>query len=129
MRILYFLSLFSILFFTSCSIKDDVVDDYREPQISIENISDIPTELTILNEYQFSANFFNDVGEIKNELITWESSDISVITIDANGLATAIGGGTATIKASAQNDNPNASSSIITKEIATISVYNYSRSF
>ena len=122
MRKISFLSLFFVLFLNSCSVGDDLIDDYRESKIEIENTSDIPTELTILNQYQFSANFFNDTGELKKELISWKSSDIEVITIDANGLATAIGEGRATIIAAAQNDNPNTDTPIITKEATTITV-------
>lgn len=122
MKTSFYLILFSVLFFSSCTVKNDILDDYIEPEIIIENIADIPSELTALNEHQFSANFFNDIGEIKNNLITWESSDITVITIDANGLATAITGGTATITVIAKNDNPNSENATITKNVATIKV-------
>ena len=117
-----FLSLLFVLFLNSCSVGDDLIDDYREPEIIIENTSNIPTELTLLTQYQFSANFFNDIGELKKELITWESSDLEVIKINANGLATAVGEGSATIIVAAQNNNPNADNPRITKEVTTITV-------
>lgn len=117
-----FLSLLFVLFLNYCSVGDDLIDDYREPEIIIENTSNIPTELTILTQYQFSANFFNDVGELKKELITWESSDLEVIKINANGLATAVGEGSATIIVAAQNNNPNTDNPRITKEVTTITI-------
>lgn len=117
-----FLSLLFVLFLNSCSLGDDLIDDYREPEIIIENTSNIPTELTLLTQYQFSANFFNDIGELKKELITWESSGLEVIKINANGLATAVGEGSATIIVAAQNNNPNTDNPRITKEVTTITV-------
>jgi len=76
-----FLSLLFVFFLNSCSIGDDLIDDYREPEIIIENTFNIPTDLTLLTQCQFSGNFFNDIGELKKELITWESSDIIVIKL------------------------------------------------
>ena len=32
-----FLSLLFVLFLNSCSLGDDLIDDYREPEIIIEN--------------------------------------------------------------------------------------------
>lgn len=118
----FFLYISFILIISSCSVGDDVIDDYREPMIEIENAADIPTKLVLFKKYQFSANFFNDIGALKKELITWESSDTTVITIDANGLATAVGEGTATITVAAQNDNPNSDSPKISKKVASITV-------
>jgi len=46
-----FLSLLFVLFLNSCSLGDDLIDDYRKPEIIIENTSNIPTELTILTQY------------------------------------------------------------------------------
>ena len=120
MKNLFFLSV--ILLFSACNVGNDIIDDYVEPKIIIENASELPTELIILQEHQFVANFFNDVGTKKNELIVWESSDNSILSINSNGLAIAKTEGTVIIKVSAKNDNPNAENTTIVKEVATIKV-------
>lgn len=124
MKIVYLLSVFFILFFSSCNVGNDILNDYIAPHIQIEKSESTPSELIISQVHQFSAKFFNDIGEIKNERILWESSDVSVITIDANGLAKAVKQGTATINVSAQNDNPNTDNPIITQKVTTIMVVN-----
>jgi len=118
-----------VVFFTSCNIDDDIKNDYQEPSITIvekNSGSPIPSELTISESYDFSEvysiRYLNDVGELKKELITWESSDISILTINNQGLATAVNSGEATISVSATNDNPNGENTKITKEVATITI-------
>jgi len=123
------LSFCFVVFFTSCNIDDDIINDYQEPSITIVEKNSgvpIPSELTTSESYDFSEvysiKYLNDIGELKKELITWESSDISVITINNQGLATAINSGEATISVSATNDNPNGENTKITKEVATITI-------
>ena len=118
-----------MVFFTSCNIDDDIINDYQEPSITIDEKnsgSPIPSELTISESYDFSEvysiKYLNDVGELKKELITWESSDISILTINNQGLATAVNSGEVTISVSATNDNPNGENTKITKEVATIRI-------
>ena len=118
-----------MVFFTSCNIDDDIINDYQEPSITIVEKNSgvpIPSELTISESYDFSEvysiKYLNDVGEVKKELITWESSKPSVITINNQGLATAVNSGEATISVSATNDNPNGENTKITKEVATITI-------
>ena len=122
MKNLSLLSFCFVLFFTACNIDDDLIEDYQEPSITILDTESIPTEIIISNSYQFSATFLNDVGENKKELITWESSDESVVSIDADGLATAYNPGEVIISVSATNDNPNGENTTITKVVATINV-------
>ena len=118
-----------MVFFTSCNIDDDIKNDYQEPSITIDEKNSgvpIPSELTISESYDFSEvysiRYLNDVGELKKELITWESSDISILTINNQGLATAVNSGEVTISVSATNDNPNGENTKITKEVATIRI-------
>ena len=118
-----------MVFFTSCNIDDDIINDYQEPSITIDEKNSgvpIPSELTISESYDFSEvysiKYLNDVGELKKELITWESSDISILTINNQGLATAVNSGEVTISVSATNDNPNGENTKITKEVATIRI-------
>ena len=118
-----------VVFFTSCNIGDDIINDYQEPSITIiekNSGSPIPSELTISKSYDFSEvysiKYLNDVGDLKKELITWESSDISILTINNQGLATAVNSGEAIIFVSATNDNPNGENIKITKEVATITI-------
>ena len=105
------------MFFTSCNIDDDLIEDYQEPSITILDTESIPKSLFFSKTHQFKAKFLNDVGETKEGLITWKSSDESVITINAAGLVTAVGVGTSTISASATNDNPNTNDNPITDKI------------
>ena len=60
-------------------------------------------ELTALGEtMRFSAEVRDQNGQVMaGAAVTWSSSDDSVATVDASGLATAMGNGTATITAAA----------------------------
>ena len=80
-----------VVFFTSCNIDDDLIEDYQEPSITILDTESIPKSLFFSKTHQFKAKFLNDVGETKEGLITWKSSDESVITINAAGLVAAVG--------------------------------------
>ena len=51
--------------------------------------------------------------------ITWTSSDESVATVDANGLVTAVAGGTCTITAKTSGNNKTATCSVTVKQMAT----------
>ena len=51
--------------------------------------------------------------------ITWTSSDESVATVDANGLVTAVAGGTCTITAKTSGNNKTATCSVTVKQMVT----------
>jgi hypothetical protein len=59
--------------------------------------------LQLSETLQLTAKTFNiSNDELENKMITWKSSDNSIIAVDMNGLATAIKDGTATITASSE---------------------------
>ncbi len=86
----------SIGLFSGC-IEDDIIDDFVPARLSIINPID---SLQIDDQYQFEIAFFNNVGEAEDRAAMWESSDQSIITIDQQGLATAIDTGQATVTTS-----------------------------
>lgn len=53
--------------------------------------------------FQFQADYYNGNGELVNEQINWSSSDETVLSIDGDGLATALLSGTAIIEATFGN--------------------------
>ncbi len=59
---------------------------------------------------QFTATVLDQNGNaIANPTVTWASSDISVVNVDASGLATSSGNGTATVSATADAASGSAS--------------------
>lgn len=91
-----------MLFFSAC-IGDDLVYDEVEPEVRIMNPIDT---LEINSTYQFEVTYFNNVGvEANLSSYIWESSAEEIITIDQNGLATAIKTGSAVISVTAQDDS------------------------
>ena len=63
------------------------------------------TDLVIGETIQASANALPDNAEERT--ITWSTSDSNIATVNADGLITAIEGGTATIRASSPNGTSN----------------------
>jgi len=93
-----FCTLFLVLA-TAC-IGEDIIDDFVEPSLRIDN----PIEgLQVNTSHSYTATYFNTIGQPEPSNILWSSSDESIIIIDQNGLATAIGEGEATIMATANS--------------------------
>lgn len=85
--------LFSLVFY-SC-IQEDIIDDSVPEEVRITN--DIST-LKIGKTVDFEATYFNNVGEIENRSLSWESSNTDVLSIDAStSKGTAKAEGTASI--------------------------------
>lgn len=81
--------LFFAVLMTGC-IGDDIVEDYVQPQIRITNpISEIEAG----TNYQFESSFLNNVGREEAVMPEWTSSATDLLTIDQNGLATAVAEG------------------------------------
>lgn len=101
------LFLFSIIAisFTSC-IEDDIIDDFVEPTI---RITTTPDTIVVGSQFQFDFAYFNNVGQQENINPTWTSSNELLLTIDQNGLATAIEKGAVTITVSSPDVNLSAS--------------------
>jgi len=79
-------------------IGDDIIQDEIEPVLRIMNPVD---SIEINTEYQFLANYFNNVGQEETNTITWTTSDESIISITPAGLATALQLGNVIISAEA----------------------------
>ncbi len=97
MKYLILSTLALLFFFTGC-IGDDIVDDYVPPAVKITNPVDTLAEGST---WQFEAKFTNNVGAEEDLPIEWSSSDLAVLTIDENGLATGVSKGPATVTAKA----------------------------
>lgn len=78
-----------LVLFVSC-IGEDIIQDEVEPTIRIQNPLD---SLAINTSYQFEYRYLNNVG--REEVITpdWTSSDPSIVSINEEGLATALASG------------------------------------
>ena len=98
--------------FTSC-IKDDLIEDLVEPSIRITTVLD---SIKIATSYQFEFKYLDNVGQEQDVTATWASSNVSILEIDNNGLATAIAYGEADISVSYSNGN------IQVKETITVNV-------
>ncbi|WP_445749646.1 hypothetical protein [Polaribacter sp.] len=94
MKNLKFAMLFGVLAFSSC-IEQDIIDDAVPEEVRITNdVSALKIGETLVLE----ASYFNNVGEIENRTLSWQSSDETVLSINAStATATAKTEGTATI--------------------------------
>lgn len=92
---LYLLLLSPLFLFTAC-IKDDFVFDTVDPLLRIDQSVDT---LALGTDFQFTALYLNNIGVAEDISILWQSSAPDIISINANGLATALQNGSATISA------------------------------
>jgi hypothetical protein len=84
-----------VIFLSSC-IGDDFINDRVDPEIRIT--SDIES-LEINSTHQFEYIYLNNVGANESVAIDWSSSDPSIVSVDNDGLATALSVGVAIISA------------------------------
>lgn len=92
-----FLFLSLLVFFASACIGDDIIEDSVPERLSINNALD---SIQINTTFQFEATFFNNIGQAADQSIEWMSTNEAVLSIDAQGLATAHTIGGATVRAS-----------------------------
>ncbi len=108
-----------LLLFTSC-IGDDIIFDEVDEQVRITNPVD---SLQLDSQYQFQAIFLNNVGIEAMKEIAWSSSNDTVLSVDASGLAQARQIGQASIfaKAMLEDTSPVTDSTqvVITEEMIT----------
>lgn len=94
--------IFLFLGFISC-IQEDIVDDTISEEVRITSTTNI---LNIGDTIKLEAFYYNNVGEIENKTITWQSSNSNIISIDsASADMTALNEGIATITAKTNSDN------------------------
>lgn len=91
-----------IIISASSCIGDDIVFDTIDPEVRIMN----PVDTIGLGEtYQFQFDYFNNVGQqVSDQAGVWTSSNPDIISIDANGLATAIQVGNSEIQVETEAD-------------------------
>lgn len=89
----------AILLVLSGCIGTDVIDDEVAEKLVIENPL---TSLKVGETHQFSAKYFNNIGQEESAVFVWSSSDESVISIENTGLATALAPGTVTLNVLAE---------------------------
>ena len=89
-----------IMFLLTSCIGDDILFDTIEPTLKITNKLD---SLKLGDTYQFEIMYLNNVGKPENITPNWKSSDENILTINSNGLATAIQEGKAIISVNFTN--------------------------
>ena len=114
----------STLLVSSC-IKDDFIDDFTEPELTILNVLDT---IAIDTDFQFESRYLNNVGQEEQVDVIWSSFDSEVIAITADGLATGIAAGEATLSVQTSGLLEELSASIMvnvgttTVEVETVSI-------
>ena len=91
-----------LLLAVGCGKKDSPTKPVQPPAPTVSSISVSPSSATLEvgGTQQFSASTrSSDGGTVSGVTISWSSSNVSVVTINASGLATAVAAGTATIRA------------------------------
>lgn len=91
--LIYLLPLFIL---TAC-IGEDIIDDYVQPVIRIQNVA---TAIEAGTDHQYGLQFINNVGRMEDITGEWSSADPSVLTITNTGLATGVAEGNTTIMVS-----------------------------
>ncbi|HBH22545.1 MAG TPA: hypothetical protein DDY13_03895 [Cytophagales bacterium] len=111
-------------------IGTDIVDDAVPAKVVIQNPIDT---LKVGESYQFKARYTDESGEIVNVPISWESANDDIISITADGLATAEMQGSTMVTAShdtagdtlylVAGERTTASVSLRTADLMTSSTY------
>jgi len=95
-RITLFFAFFTLMSASSC-IKDDIIQDFVQPEIRITNEIDT---LGVDSVFTYEFRYLNNVGLNQEISAEWSSSDESVVTINSEGQARGVAEGDATITAS-----------------------------
>ena len=76
-------------------VEDDFLEDFVEPEI---RISGPDSSLEVDETFQFTYRYFNNIGQRDDNVpVTWTSQNPDIMSINSDGLATALTGGTTTI--------------------------------
>lgn len=89
------LALLALPFLTACT-GEDIVDDYVQPELRLLNAID---SIEVGSSHAFGAVFLNDVGQEEEDVRPeWSSTNEDVLTVTANGTATALAPGSSRIE-------------------------------
>lgn len=75
-----------LIILQSC-IENDIVNDRVNEKLSINNTIE---QLTLNTTHQYTTKYTNNVGKVTNPTINWSSSQPSIVSINNNGLITAL---------------------------------------
>ena len=85
-RLITFIFLIITVTISSC-IGEDIINDEIAPELRILN----PIQSIAVSEtHQYSARYFNNIGEEEETTISWSVLDESIATITNNGLITGV---------------------------------------
>jgi len=88
-----------------------------DKKLTIDNVIE---DIIISKTHQYTTTFTNELGEIDNLKVSWNSSNSSIITVSSEGLITAISEGLATITASTTTADGNIINTEDTVTVVTI---------
>lgn len=83
------------LLFSAC-IGEDIIMDRVDETLRITSQA---TSIAAGETFQFEARFTNNIGETEEGQVAWRSADETILSIDQDGLATAIAQGKTTVTA------------------------------
>ena len=101
MKVAQLLSLLALLNLAGCVGDDFILDNVAE-EVRITNPID---SLRIGDTHQFEANYFNQIGLEEMQEIRWSSSDLTIMNVEAGGLATGLEAGEVFVNAYALLNN------------------------
>ena len=115
MKNIFFPLLFFTLLLQAC-IGDDVILDTVPERVGITNPVD---SLALNTTFQFNASYFNAIGLVETQAITWTSSDPAILNVNAMGLANALTVGTVDLTARVDIDGKDSVADKISVVVAT----------
>ena len=96
-------------------IGTDILDDLVDPKIVVENLL---ISLKVGEAHQFNAKYFDNLGNEAGAVITWASSDVTIVSINSDGIATANAFGTVNITAQSEEATTTFSLEVMNETVA-----------
>jgi hypothetical protein len=113
------LSLFTL---ASCEGDDELPTKVRIAQAPSASVSPKASTLSIGETKQLTAEIRDGNGTVLNLPVTWTSSDPDIVTVNANGLVTAIAAGNGSVVASASNGARSSGSFTVLASVANLEI-------